>query len=92
MIAVLDASSGRSAATNDKFPNHVLTGRFAAGFANSLMDKDLRLYLEEVEDQRGPSLVGRVTAAVWERFAAEEPGADFTRIAPYIESGGDAGA
>ena len=92
MIEVLDASSGRSAATNDKFPNHVLTGRFAAGFANSLMDKDLRLYLEEVEDQGGPSLVGRVTASVWERFAAEEPGADFTRIAPFIESGGVAGA
>jgi 3-hydroxyisobutyrate dehydrogenase len=86
MIEVLDASSGRSAATNDKFPNHVLTGRFAAGFANSLMDKDVRLYLREVEAQGGPSAVGRVTAALWERFAAEEPGADFTRIAPFIES------
>ena len=35
MLEVLDASSGQSAATHDKFPNHVLTGRYAAGFTNS---------------------------------------------------------
>ena len=45
MVEVLNASSGQSAATSDKFPNHVLTGRYAAGFANSLMSKDLKLYL-----------------------------------------------
>ena len=41
MVEVLDASSGQSAATSDKFPNHVVTGRYAAGFANTLMAKDL---------------------------------------------------
>ena len=46
MLEVIDASSGQSAATRDKFPNHVPTGRYGAGFANSLMAKDLRLYLE----------------------------------------------
>ena len=45
MVEVIDASSGQSAATRDKFPNHVLTGRYAAGFANSLMSKDLKLYI-----------------------------------------------
>ena len=48
MIEVLDTSSGQSAATSDKFPNHVLTGRYGAGFTNSLMAKDLRLYLGAV--------------------------------------------
>ena len=28
---------------------------------------------------------GVVTAAVWERFATAEPGADFTRIFPFVE-------
>ena len=45
MLEVLNASSGRSAATADKFPNHVLTGRYASGFTNSLMVKDVQLYL-----------------------------------------------
>jgi 3-hydroxyisobutyrate dehydrogenase len=84
MIEVIDGSSGQSAATSDKFPNHVLTGRYAAGFANSLMAKDLKLYVRAVETQGVPSVLGRVTESVWERFAADEPGADFTRIYPFV--------
>lgn len=85
MLEVLNASSGRSAATSDKFPNQVHTGRYASGFANSLMSKDVPLYLGAVEAQGGPSTVGRVTASVWERFAVAEPGVDFTRIFPYVQ-------
>ena len=88
MIEVLDASSGQSAATSDKFPTQVLTGRYAAGFTNSLMNKDLRLFLAEVEAQGAPSALGPTTASVWERFAEAEPGADFTRIYPFV-SGAD---
>jgi 3-hydroxyisobutyrate dehydrogenase len=84
MLDVLDASSGRNTATSDKFPNHVLTGRYASGFANTLMAKDLRLYAEAVAEQGGPSSVGAVTIEVWERFAAAEPGVDFTRIFPFV--------
>lgn len=84
MLEVLDASSGRSAATNDKFPNHVLTGRYATGFTSSLMAKDVRLYLEEVVERGGATSIGAVTASVWERFDADEPGADFTRIYPFV--------
>ena len=50
MLDVLNVSSGRSAATMDKFPEHVLTERYASGFANSLMAKDLRLYLAAVAE------------------------------------------
>jgi 3-hydroxyisobutyrate dehydrogenase len=84
MLEVIDASSGQSAATSDKFPRHVLNGRYAAGFANSLMSKDMQLYVGAVEAQGAPSVLGSVTASVWERFAAEEPGADFTRIYPFV--------
>lgn len=85
MLEVLNASSGQSQATSDKFPNHVLTGRYAAGFTNTLMAKDLRLYLEAVRAQRGAAGdVGPVTASVWQRFAEAEPGRDFTRIYPFL--------
>jgi 3-hydroxyisobutyrate dehydrogenase-like beta-hydroxyacid dehydrogenase len=85
MIEVLDGASGRSAATNDKFPNHVLTGRYASGFTNSLMTKDLQLYLDAVAGRGSRSTIGIVTAAVWAQFASEEPDADFTRIYPFVE-------
>jgi 3-hydroxyisobutyrate dehydrogenase-like beta-hydroxyacid dehydrogenase len=85
VLEVLNASSGQSQATTDKFPNHVLTGRYAAGFSNSLMAKDLRLYLEAATARPSASTtIGAVAASVWERFAEEEPGADFTRIYPYL--------
>ena len=84
MLEVIDASSGQSAASRDKFPNHVLTGRYAAGFANSLMSKDLKLYVGAVETQGAPSVLGTVTESVWEQFAAAEPGVDFTRIFPFV--------
>ncbi len=84
MLEVLNASSGQSAATTDKFPNHVLTGHYGSGFANSLMSKDLDLYLGAVEALGGPTAIGQVTASVWKRFAATEPDVDFTRIFPFV--------
>jgi len=84
MLEVLNGASGRNTATSDKFPNHVLTGRYASGFTNSLMTKDMKLYLRAVEEGGGPSAIGATTASVWEQFAAAEPGADFTRIYPFV--------
>jgi 3-hydroxyisobutyrate dehydrogenase-like beta-hydroxyacid dehydrogenase len=84
MVEVLNGASGNNTATSDKFPNHVITGRYASGFANSLMAKDVGLYLAAVEEQGGPTTIGEVTAGIWGRFAAAEPGADFTRIYPYV--------
>jgi 3-hydroxyisobutyrate dehydrogenase-like beta-hydroxyacid dehydrogenase len=84
MLEVLNGSSGRSAATGDKFPNHVLTGRYASGFTNTLMAKDVELYLRAVTDQAGPARFGDLTAAAWREFAAAEPAADFTRIYPFV--------
>lgn len=85
MLEVLNGSSGHNSATGDKFPHHVLTGRYAAGFTNSLMTKDVRLYLDAVRERGGSSSIGAVTTSVWERFAEAEPGADFTRIFPFVE-------
>ena len=48
------------------------------------MAKDVRLYLDAVEEQQGVAWIGPVTASVWERFAADDPGADFTRIYPFV--------
>jgi 3-hydroxyisobutyrate dehydrogenase-like beta-hydroxyacid dehydrogenase len=77
-------ASGQSAAITDKFPNHVLTGRYASGFANTLMAKDVDLYLQGVREHGGPSDIGTATATLWQRFAAAQPGADFTRVYPFI--------
>lgn len=85
MLEVLNASSGQNTATSDKFVNHVATGRYASGFANTLMAKDVQLYLSSVATEDTPSELGEVTAQVWQGFAEAEPDVDFTRIYPFTE-------
>ena len=85
MLDVLNGSSGQNTATRDKFPNHVLNERYASGFTNSLMTKDMHLYLQEVEDRGCPTTLGAATGSVWDGFAVAEPGADFTRIFPFVK-------
>jgi hypothetical protein len=36
-------------------------------------------------ERGGPASIGGAAAGLWERFAAAEPGADFTRIFPFVE-------
>ena len=76
--------SGRSAATSDKFPDHVVTRRYASGFANSLMAKDVQLYLRAVEERGTPRRRRRDHGVGVGRVGIAEPGADFTRIHPFV--------
>jgi 3-hydroxyisobutyrate dehydrogenase-like beta-hydroxyacid dehydrogenase len=58
MLEVINASSGRNSATQDKIPKHVLNRKFDFGFANALSFKDVRLCLEEAEGLGVPMVVG----------------------------------
>ena len=58
MLEVLNASSGRNSATQDKIPKHVLNRQFDFGFANALSFKDVRLCLDEAEALGVPMVVG----------------------------------
>lgn len=84
MLDVLNASSGRNTATSDKFPNRVLTGKYDAGFTIDLLAKDVRLYLEQVTRAGAPDKVGGTVAGILEDVLAAMPGADFTRMYPFI--------
>ncbi|MET0902270.1 MAG: NAD-binding protein [Acidimicrobiales bacterium] len=87
VLEVINASSGRSAASEDKFVNHVLPGTYASGFINSLMAKDVGLYVDAVQQEQTPEAVARTTAEQWQRFAEAEPGVDFTRVFRFVNSG-----
>jgi alkylhydroperoxidase/carboxymuconolactone decarboxylase family protein YurZ len=47
--------------------------------------EEFRLHLEAVEQHGLPASIGAVTASVWQQFATVEPGADFTRIYPFVQ-------
>ena len=84
--AIINVSSGRNSASQDKFPRAVLPGTFDFGFATALSHKDVRLSLDEAQNMGVPMLVG---AAVLEMLAVTKarfgPDSDFTMVAKVLE-------
>lgn len=85
-IEVINAGSGRNTATEVKFPQQVLTGKFAAGFALGGMYKDVRLFTEQAEESGVPIWVGSAVRHLWQ-YGNTHLGADadMTDLARPIE-------
>jgi 3-hydroxyisobutyrate dehydrogenase len=86
MVDVLNASTGRNNATENKFKQFILSGKYAAGFSLGLMAKDLRTALETAEATATPVPLGASCVELWNRAeTALGGGADHTEIARYLE-------
>lgn len=87
MIDVINVSSGRNSAIQDKFPKSVLPGTFDFGFMTGLSYKDVRLCLDEAEAMGIPMVVG---SAVRQMLAVTNalfgPESDFTSIVRSVET------
>lgn len=88
MVEVLNVSSGRSAASEDKFPRSIVPRSYDFGFAGALMTKDVTLYHENATAAGAPHELAASVAAVWQRFNASHPEADFTYIHKHFEDDG----
>lgn len=86
MCDIINASSGRNSATQDKFPKAVLTRTFDFGFATALSYKDVKMCVDESEALGVPmvagSLVRQMLAATNAKFG---PDSDFTSMVRIIE-------
>jgi 3-hydroxyisobutyrate dehydrogenase-like beta-hydroxyacid dehydrogenase len=86
MLDVINVSSGRNSATQDKFPRSVLPRTFDFGFATGLSYKDVCLCLDEAEALGVPMVVG---SAVRQLLAITNalygPDSDFTSICKSVE-------
>jgi 3-hydroxyisobutyrate dehydrogenase-like beta-hydroxyacid dehydrogenase len=83
---VINAGTGRNSATADKIPRCVIPRAFNTGFAISLLNKDVRLCLEEADALGVPMVVGnavRQLLAITQ--ASEGPDADMTEIVRPLE-------
>ena len=87
MIEVLNTSTGRSQATEVKYPQHILTGTFASGFEMDLMLKDLAI-AAGLSQEAGMStpITSRTVATLDDaRRWLDAGGLDHTEIARYYE-------
>ena len=87
MLEVLNVSTGRSAASQDKFPERILTGSYDSGFLTRLLCKDLRLYREAVEAVGAAAPLSPTVCALWEALVRTDVDGDFTRIYPFVRDG-----
>ena len=86
MVDIINAGSGRNTATEAKFPQDILTRKFAYGFTNELMHKDVKLAVEEAEALGVPMWVGSAVRQIWAYTVAHKgPRTDFTSIAQVVE-------
>lgn len=86
MLDVINVSSGRSAASQEKFVRQVLPRSFDFGFPISSICKDIGLAVDECEALGVPMWVGSQARQLW-NFAMKQGGAarDMTELVTYIE-------
>ena len=87
MLEVLNTSTGRNSATQDKFPRAILPGTFDFGFATGLSYKDVKLCIDEAEAMGVPMVCGAVVrqmlAITNAMYGADS---DFTSMCKVVES------
>ncbi len=86
LLKVVNAASGRSAATEVNMPRWILSGAFDSGFAAGLMRKDVRLALALAEAVGAPPAACAAAARAWMEGAVPD-GADFNRLPAAILAG-----
>ena len=86
IIDVINAGTGRNSATADKFPRCVIPRTFNTGFAIGLLNKDVKLCLEEADALGVPMVVGAAVRQLLAiTMASEGPDADMTELVKPIE-------
>jgi 3-hydroxyisobutyrate dehydrogenase len=85
MLAIVNASSGRSGSTENKWPNYILPETYDSGFSLKLMLKDARIAVELAGQVGLPSRVGERATELWAEAEQALPAtADHTDIARWL--------
>jgi len=87
ILDIVNASTGRNSATDDKFPRRIMHGRYDAGFTAKLQLKDIRLYLENARAAGVADEIASTVVDVWGAMESDMPGADITEMYPYTVEG-----
>jgi len=90
IVDVINAGTGRNSATADKIPRCVIPRKFNTGFSLELLNKDVRLCLEEADALGIPMVVATAVRQLLAiTMASEGPNADMTEIVKPLERWAD---
>jgi 3-hydroxyisobutyrate dehydrogenase-like beta-hydroxyacid dehydrogenase len=86
MLDVINAGTGRSVVTTDKFPRHILTRTFAFGASTKVAAKDVRLAVAEAESLGVPVWVGDMVDQFFTFALTQGSGPkDFSTLVQLVE-------
>ena len=86
IVDVINAGTGRNSATADKIPRCVIPRAFNTGFSIALLNKDVKLCLEEADALGVPMVVGTAVRQLLAiTMASEGPDADMTETVRPLE-------
>ena len=86
IVDVINSGTGRNSATADKIPRCVIPRTFNTGFSIELLNKDVRLCLEEADSLGVPMVVGTAVRQLLAiTMASEGPDADMTEVVKPLE-------
>ena len=87
VLDIVNASTGRNTATEDKFPRRIINEKYDAGFTAKLQLKDIKLYLENARAAGIADQIAGTVVDVWTGLDTAMPGADITLMYPYTRDG-----
>ena len=88
ILDVVNVSPGRNTASMEKFPNHIMTEKYACGFTTKLLSKDLNLFFQNAKAAGTPLTLAAVLSQILKGADAAMPGSDISRIYDYIREKG----
>jgi 3-hydroxyisobutyrate dehydrogenase len=87
MVDIINASTGRSNSSEDKFPKFILPRTFNSGFYLGLMAKDLRFAVDLAQSEGTPNGFINLLSSTYDKAEAELGfEADNTELFKYLES------
>jgi 3-hydroxyisobutyrate dehydrogenase len=87
LVETINVSTGRSASTERKLPQFILTESYDAGFALTLMVKDMGIAVSLAEQLGIEPDLGARALELWQQAAgALDAGADHTEIARWVDA------
>jgi len=87
ILDIVNVSTGRNTATDDKFPRRIINEKYDAGFTAKLQLKDIKLYLDSARASGISNEVASSVVDVWTGLDKAIPGADITIMYPYTRDG-----
>jgi 3-hydroxyisobutyrate dehydrogenase len=87
LVETINLSTGRSASTERKLPEFILTGTYDAGFSLSLMVKDVRIAVSLGQELGIPAALAQRALSLWQQAdAVLGVGVDHTEIARWVDA------